>query len=1127
MNSRYNIGKIIYKVDAFVDQSQKTIITDDISTKTIFVDSYFSLGKDSDLKNIIMKQDIDEETWETKDAILYAPYINIGKELKYDGQYKTIINDEGLYTDKLNLNNFTTHTIKIINDNDDVIINLDELGIKLNNKLLTDTTSGIITETDNNKIIATKKYVDDQIIHAGDVGKFYPNSTFGEYFNDYTNNIAYGDYSHAEGYNTTASGKYSHTSGYHTIADQTYMFSIGKFNKDTNNDNKLFVVGNGINNSNRNDAFVVYNNGNVYCDNTLNIKLLNFNDKLINNITYEDGGDDDKVLATKYYVDNHGGGGGSGVGEKTNEHGGERFNDYINNTGEGYYTHAEGYNTHAIGDYSHSSGYNTIANSNYMTVVGKFNKTSELEHYLFIVGNGTDNDNRSNALIVDINGNATVKNNLSSNNLNITNSANINNLTSSSLSATNANITTLTTDNFNTTNITTDSLTVDNINITNKLTSKDAIISNNLSVSNQLISNDAIISNDLAVGNDLSITKDLIVNHDISVLNDLTVGKEAIINDKLTANKLKILTDASIDNDLVVSHDISTSGDVIVGNDLSVTKDISGINAILSNDLVVNNDAEIKNDLIVYHDGEIRNDLYVTNNAIISNDLSVNNDISSKNVIITNDLVVSNDGEIRNDLYVTKNFILNNKSINDIEKMNDSTENDNKIPTLSKVNDLIATASIDLSDYDQLVKITNKNNELTAKQITLNNKLITNTTATNLEVSENDNTILATKKYVDDHQPDLSTCVKNNIDQTLINKFVFNNNSNEFTGSSLTTNNLTINNKSINDIEKANDSSVNDNKLASLAKVIDLIESGSIDLSDYSGLVKITNTDNELTAKKIILNNNEIDNIIKKNNDETSNNKSIPTYSKVEELINNIDYTDFVRKTNKQELSNEFDFTNSSNKFKGSELTLNSNTITDIVITDNPSDLDNNKLVSLSKINSILTTTLTDYIKKENQTLTNQFYFDNINNKFKGNELILDSKSITSIETTNDSSDVNNNKLASLAKINDLINNIDYTDFVRKTNKQELNNEFDFKNSNNKFKGQQFILNNNEINNIITTGNSKINDDKIYSQSKIDEINEDFVSKSTNNIQTVNGQLNLPNENNEIKMIKMYLPILN
>ena len=1055
MNSRYNIGKIIYKVDAFVDQSQKTIITDDISTKTIFVDSYFSLGKDSDLKNIIMKQDIDEETWETKDAILYAPYITVGKELIYDGQYKTIINDEGLYTDKLNLNNFTTHTIKIINDNDDVIINLDELGIKLNNKLLTDTTSGIITETDEDKIIATKKYVDDQVIHAGDVGKFYPNSTFGEYFNDYTNNIASGDYSHAEGYNTTASGKYSHTSGYHTIADQNYMFSIGKFNKDTNNDNKLFVIGNGINNSNRNDAFVVYNNGNVYCDNTLNIKSLNLNDKLINNITYEDGGDDDKVLATKYYVDNHGGGGGSGVGEKTNEHGGERFNDYVNNTGEGYYTHAEGYNTHAIGDYSHSSGYNTNANSNYMTVIGKYNKISETEHYLFVVGNGTDNDNRSNALIVDINGNATIKNNLSSNNLNITNSANINNLTTSSLSSTNANITTLTTDNFNTTNLTTDSLTVDNINITNKLTSKDAIISNNLSVSNQLISNDAIISNDLAVGNDLSITKDLIVNHDISVLNDLTVGKEAIINDKLTANKLKILTDASIDNDLVVSHDISTSGDVIVGNDLSVTKDISGINAILSNDLVVNNDAEIKNDLfvsnetnlkdlivsnnviisndlVVSNDASITKDLIVNNdisvlndlsigndaiinnkltanelkiltnatidndlvvsndistskNIIVGNDLSVSNDITGKNLILSNDLVINNDAEIKN------NLIINNKSINDIEKMNDGTENDNKIPTLSKVNNLIATASIDLSDYDQLVKITNENNELTAKQITLNGKLITNTTATNLEVSENDNTILATKKYVDDHQPDLSTCVKNNIDQTLINKFVFNNNSNEFTGSSLTTNNLTINNKSINDIEKANDSSVNDNKLASLAKVIDLIESGSIDLSDYSGLVKITNTDNELTAKNIILNNNEIDNIIKKNNDETSNNKSIPTYSKVEELINNIDYTDF----------------------------------------------------------------------------------------------------------------------------------------VRKTNKQELNNEFDFKNYNNKFKGQQFILNNNEINNIITTGNSKINDDKIYSQSKIDEINEDFVSKTTNNIQTVNGQLNLPNKNNEIKMFKMYLPILN
>lgn len=107
MNSRYNIGKIIYKVDAFVDQSQKSIKSDNLITNTIFIDSFLSLGRSNDLSNIIMKQEVNDETWEIEDASLYTPYLNIGKELKYDGQYKTIINENGLYADKFNVNNFS------------------------------------------------------------------------------------------------------------------------------------------------------------------------------------------------------------------------------------------------------------------------------------------------------------------------------------------------------------------------------------------------------------------------------------------------------------------------------------------------------------------------------------------------------------------------------------------------------------------------------------------------------------------------------------------------------------------------------------------------------------------------------------------------------------------------------------------------------------------------------------------------------------------------------------------------------------------------------------------------------------------------------------------------------------
>jgi len=111
-------------------------------------------------------------------------------------------------------------------------------------------------ETDD-QTITTKKYVEDNYINksSGDlVGQFYKvgDDIKGEIFNDYEHNIA--------------SGNFSHASGQGTYADQDNMTVVGQFNKNTNNDNKLFVVGNGSDNDNRNDAFIVYNTGKVYAN---------------------------------------------------------------------------------------------------------------------------------------------------------------------------------------------------------------------------------------------------------------------------------------------------------------------------------------------------------------------------------------------------------------------------------------------------------------------------------------------------------------------------------------------------------------------------------------------------------------------------------------------------------------------------------------------------------------------------------------------------------------------------------------------------------------------------------------------------------------------------------------------
>lgn len=75
-------------------------------------------------------------------------------------------------------------------------------------------------------------------------------------------------------------------------------------------------------------------------------------------------------------------------------------------------SHAEGYSTSALGNYSHAGGYLTIAN-NYQTVIGRYNTSSagatgesDTSGDIFIIGKGTSDDNRSNALRVTTSGKA-------------------------------------------------------------------------------------------------------------------------------------------------------------------------------------------------------------------------------------------------------------------------------------------------------------------------------------------------------------------------------------------------------------------------------------------------------------------------------------------------------------------------------------------------------------------------------------------------------------------------------------------------------------------------------------------------------------------------------------------------
>lgn len=75
------------------------------------------------------------------------------------------------------------------------------------------------------------------------------------------------------------------------------------------------------------------------------------------------------------------------------------------NCAYGHYSITLGYNCLAYGDYSQAYGNGTCAGSAYQTVIGKYNIVDTEGKYAFIIGNGTDNNNRSNAYAVDWNGN--------------------------------------------------------------------------------------------------------------------------------------------------------------------------------------------------------------------------------------------------------------------------------------------------------------------------------------------------------------------------------------------------------------------------------------------------------------------------------------------------------------------------------------------------------------------------------------------------------------------------------------------------------------------------------------------------------------------------------------------------
>lgn len=249
--------------------------------------------------------------------------------------------------------------------------------------------------------------------------------------------IASGYASHAEGGGTTASGAQSHAEGNSTKASSANQHVQGKFNVEDANDTYAFIIGNGTGNNARHNAFAIDWNGLIYVNGastgadltkkpgeittgkqyTIDEQAVTagagaeaFNDLSNNKPTGEySHAEGSQTFAT--------GGASHAEGNQTFAAGGASHAEGNNTVATGDASHAEGFFTRAAGTHSHAEGEGTSASGMYshsqnhqtraageaQTALGKYNIPDSTS--AVIIGNGTDDDNRSNAMKIDWNGN--------------------------------------------------------------------------------------------------------------------------------------------------------------------------------------------------------------------------------------------------------------------------------------------------------------------------------------------------------------------------------------------------------------------------------------------------------------------------------------------------------------------------------------------------------------------------------------------------------------------------------------------------------------------------------------------------------------------------------------------------
>ena len=178
------------------------------------------------------------------------------------------------------------------------------------------------------------------------------------------------DYSHAEGINSSASGIGSHAEGGYIIGSTIYSGGTATGRGSHAEGAFTFATGNGS----HAEGFGTLAEGRG---------------------SHAEGGYYDGGLFS----------GGTAIGRSSHAEGLITRSEGTGSHAEGRSTisygagsHAEGSGTTAFGNYSHTAGAVTYAKGNFQNVIGMFNLTADTTEGAFIIGNGTDDSNRSNLL---------------------------------------------------------------------------------------------------------------------------------------------------------------------------------------------------------------------------------------------------------------------------------------------------------------------------------------------------------------------------------------------------------------------------------------------------------------------------------------------------------------------------------------------------------------------------------------------------------------------------------------------------------------------------------------------------------------------------------------------------------